>query len=868
MHIAFPMRPAALAALLTLPAAFTAPGAIAAPAGYHVDSRNGNDANDGSHDRPWRTLARLADARADPSRPINLRCDGRWRETLRLGPTQLAPGSVVQAYGACSNSTAVVDGSDDVSRGWTKSGSVWSRNIGAGRAVTQLFVNGQAHRVARWPNAPADDLGYALSDNAPGANNLSLVMLAADAAALGSRELAGATVYLRTGGAASQRLPVAGYDGATRTLRFGAKAARSIAAGHGYVLMGQRWMLDQPGEFLYDDTSGLLSVIPWDAAAQGDLNSARVEASVRDSAIELSHTEGVTLRGIGAVKARQNGVRVYDAPRTQLRSLTAIDNGRAGAAVISSTNEGGSNDSQVHDGVFVRNALYGIDASGAARTTIRGNAVRDTGTGMPLVQPMAAIWSGPGARVEANTVQRSGLTGIRFSGSGGSTVSGNLVLDSCLRFTDCGALYTWNGPTRSDWKSGQSSRVQDNVVLRAPVYLAGAGPSAPAFNVGLYYDAYSAGSVAYGNTVADLAVGIKLHDSSNITVQDNRIAGTSAAALWANMDDTGTDYLSGNVFERNQLAPASRAGGSYPATPLQQPSHAVWFWHKTLGSASIRSGANLFRGNDIVQLHDASIPVAWLHGADGDAYLPAESWAALAPQDAPARSPAQFALVMPTLGAELVGNGQFSSGLAGWDAWFAASGGSTGSLAAAALPGCSGTCARFAALTVNDTVISPAFHLAAGAMYQVSFDAAFLTPGSAARPGVVGEASERGLAANLSSASVLNGLPGQTLRYTGQFSAAAGETGTLRLAGSPGAVLGFDNVSLRPVTGYSTPAPAEWMRTAWADSRGATVGCTTLGWPEGCTITDLDGRTLGQPVVLPPFEAKTVLRGDSPARVR
>lgn len=836
--------------------------------GYYVDALRGADTNDGSHDRPWKTLAKLSSARASASMPIYLRCDGVWRESLKLSNTQLAAGSVIQAYGGCSGSTAVISGADDVSGGWTKSGNAWSRNIGGGRNVTQLFIDGKAHRIARWPNAPASGDGYALTVTPASASSTTMTLAGSDAATLAGKDLANAQLQLRTGGASSAALLSSSLDSARALLALVSAAPRSVGADEGYVLQNKRWMLDAPGEYHYDNGTGLLTVYPFDAAPQADLNGARVEASVRDSAIEISFTSGVTLRGIGVVKARQNGIRVYDAANTTLASITGMDNGRAGVAVIASAGTGSAG-SVVQDGVFLRNTLYGIDASGATGVTVRNNSVRDTGMGVFVGQPMAAIWGGPGNTIDGNTVQRSGLTAIRFSGAAGSKVTRNVVLDSCLRFADCGAIYSWNGPKRSDSAANQSSLVQGNVVTRAPTAMTGSGTGAPNFNVGIYLDDYSAGATVSGNWVFDLPVGIMLHNTSRSTVSGNRIAGAGMTALWANMDDSSVDQMTGNTWENNQIVPVSVATGSYPATPQAQRAYVLYFWHKTLGTQSIRSGGNVFRGNDIVQVNDTAIPVAYFHGGDGDQYLLGAAWSALTGGlDPLPRSPSQYALYLPVLGGELVPNGGFDGGLGGWTSWFANVGGSYGSVGAASLAGCSATCARFAALSINDTMISPPFAMSPGALYQVSYSASFLSNGSASRPGFVGTTSKLATTTSVTSSSMLNGLAGQTMSYTGMFTATSGEASTLRLAAGAGTTVGYDNVSVRPVTNFSTAKPADWVRTAYTGNSAASIGCNTLGWPGTCRIMDVDGRELALPFTLPAFSAKTVLRADSGWRTR
>ena len=60
------------------PAAFTGRG-------WYVDSSTGDDANAGTIDKPWRSLARAASASFGAGDALLLKCGSAWRESLNVG---------------------------------------------------------------------------------------------------------------------------------------------------------------------------------------------------------------------------------------------------------------------------------------------------------------------------------------------------------------------------------------------------------------------------------------------------------------------------------------------------------------------------------------------------------------------------------------------------------------------------------------------------------------------------------------------------------------------------------------------------------------------------------------------------------------
>jgi hypothetical protein len=272
----------------------------------------------------------------------------------------------------------------------------------------------------------------------------------------------------------------------------------------------------------------------------------------------------------------------------------------------------------------------------------------------------------------------------------------------------------------------------------------------------------------------------------------------------------------------------------------------------------------------VLILQPGSAPVVYAQTGSGTKLsLSAKAWKAYAPADVVATPPAQFKLVKTTTGAELETNGDFSSGLTNWSASFRATG---GSLLAAALGGCNGMCAQFVATTANDFFASKPFDIDSGAMYAVDYTSAFNTAaGTIAKPYVAMRAAPY---SDLSSADGftfmhnMQGSVGDSVNVEFFFHASNSATAVADLKlGTMGVPVGFDDVSVKKVTGYAISKAANWASAAVAPTTvSQTFDCAALGWTTGCSAIDTSGKAVALPVTVPANTAMLLLRADSAFR--
>lgn len=846
---------------------FQAPGGTGgvASVGVYVDAVNGNDSNPGTEALPWKTLRKVTEVRLTTGQSVFLRCGRTWRESLSLDTIQLANGVNVVGYGGdCATAKATISGADLFNGGWTNSGGIWSRPVPAGTPkIARLFVDGVSQATARWPNATAISQGYALVHSHGGGARWSIRVADGDLATLSGKDITGAAVHSRTLAWKIESRRIGGYASGTLSLSTGTEF--TMDAGEGYVLEDKLWMLDAPGEFYHDTVNNRLYVYPSAAAAQADLNTRNVEGSVRDMALRISSRSSVGVRDLSLQMARVSGLVLHNASAAVVERIDASGNGESG---VSSVQDEALPGATIRNSRFANNFVYGIDAKFGGASTINDNTVTDTGTISYAGWTHAAIEGGKGANIQNNVVEGMAYHGIRFSGTGAGAVRNNSVTRYCVRLSDCGGIYSWNGPKLTG--SGQRSTVEGNNVQGGVANVEGAVGAGIDIVTGIFLDDYSHGVTVRTNTISGMPFGIKLRNGSNNVIESNRVWMPSKAALYAVNDQPDRDYLTGNVFRTNQIVPVKSAVNQFPALPTFSESFPIWFFNNFGAVASITSGANTFTGNQVVRFDGSLNGVhAWLRSNTEDLQLSSASWAKFNRLDANTATPMTFALYQLVLGPELVPGGNFDGGIGSWTSWFnpAGTGGSVTAGSSGTAAGCNGNCITMRSGTADDWVASPDFVMNAGKPHLYAYTATLHGAATLGWPYVSRSVTpwDNMATGAYSTSAGLSGTAGQVIRYEAFFTPKSNAPSRVNLqVKTPRTSVSFDSVSVREITGFAFSSIADWGTVVSASPTAArTVTCATLGWENGCNVAGADGTTIAVPHTLPAGTAQLYLRANS-----
>lgn len=683
---------------------------------YYIDSTIGNDSFDGSSQAvgpnnvgPWRSLARLARATLNPGDTVRLACGSVWNETLKLASSGTAASPItVNAYPSSScKSLPVIDGSTSIgSAAWTlHKGSIYKATLAS--APLLLSASTGALTWAHHPNRGFDGtqpsslyLRNAVDSDSSMVNGTPRSTYLTTGADLklptGATLTAGTTLRVRNNAWVIDETTIASIAG-TR-LNLSTPTSSPVAAGWGYFLLGQLWMLDSPGEYHYDSAAKTLYLwMPNSARPTVPVYAAQLATGIDAGARSYVTFDGLAVRFVGTALSMRNSTGIT------LRNANLQDVSGVGVDAA------GSSAGRLEANVITRtggNAISGANATGlqVVNNTITSAGVLmsgDTVVSLPAGSN-GAIVAGLKSTVTGNAVSDAGYDGI--VPMAGSTVSGNYVYGACSVLDDGAGIYT-SGPNNNSIISG-------NVVVHSRGAIDGK-PTTQAFTQaqGIYLDEHASGVTVTGNSVTDADHGIQLHISNNNNILNNKLYGNRKSQLWLQETDNevqaGGDVY-GNVVAGNQVAPmSSSARGLYLQSLITDTYHFAQFDRNVyLDRIYARMSTEEAPGS----LVDYSFPNWQL------AKLPNGTARALDP-NGKAASAAQYAPAL-VAGSNIVPNGNLLVDATGWTAW-----NQTSPFGVLTRQACTpGYCANYVAGASQGLVSTPNFSVVKDQWYRVSFD--------------------------------------------------------------------------------------------------------------------------------------------------
>lgn len=578
-----------------------------------------------------------------------------------------------------------------------------------------VFDNGKSINIAHHPNRGHDPLRpeslfFAISENADqvsltyGGKGSTYLTTGTDLAAQAHPTItAGTGIRIRTNAWTISDRKIASVSGSQ--LFLDSPTTYPIEKNWGYFLYGQRWMLDEPGEWHYDAATKTTYVWMADNAAPGS----RISVGQGATGIEANNLSHIRVENL-AIQNVGTGVRMAKATDIVLRNLTISDTLGAGLDAAPST------DSGVENSQISRTAGDAISAAKADASSLRfhayDNLITDSGVqtknGVPTTLPMptrAAIDAGRSADLRNNQVYGTGYIGIWMLNN--SLVSGNHIEDACLILDDCGAIYT----------SGQdnNSTIENNTIHHVVGGLSGRPANHRSQSQGIYLDELTDGATVRGNTVADADNGIQLHNAANNQIEDNTLYGNRRYQIWFH-EQSNRLMASGDVYDNTVLS-----NRLFPT--LAAPSVSHW---TELPNDNTQLFASYNSNRYFTLLSPAMASETW-SGGGRNYTLPqwqtANSTNSLPRNLDPAGSEVNGAsigyAVFHTSGGNIVPNGNLSAGKAGWTAWNATA--PNGMLALEACTPAS-QCLRYTAGSSESLVSSPNFSVQKDQWYKVSFD--------------------------------------------------------------------------------------------------------------------------------------------------
>lgn len=495
--------------------------------------------------QPFATIQRAADI-ARPGDTIFVR-GGTYRETVTPAHsgTALAP-IVFEPY---DGESVTLSGTDPVG-GWSAyQGSMFQGtqpwDLGAGS--NQLFVDGAMVNEARWPagggdlfhpaTATADTITSSVSPGGPfGGTATATITSAALTQPAGA--FVGATIHIAPGqGWVWQTGTV--IDSQVGQLTYQYTQLNSDYQiprnGNRFYLTGQLQMLDSPGEWFRDPTSGTLYL--W--TPQGDNPVAHdVEAKHRLYAFDLSGLSYITIRGFNLfaasidTSASSHDITLGNLTAQYVSQATIDPNPFADklgppttGIMLAGTNI------VLRDSTIAFSSGNGVALAGSS-DTVQNCFIHDIGYSGG--DAAAVLIQGDNNRVLYNTIWNTGRNGITDYFSASDRIANNVVHDFGLMTSDAGGIYTWE-------TAGAGTEISYNNVFSS--HASGFG------NTAIFLDKGGDNFLVHHNLAWNVDSALKLSaPAHNDQVYNNTLVGTTFSL--------GSNYppdMTGSVVENNIL---------------------------------------------------------------------------------------------------------------------------------------------------------------------------------------------------------------------------------------------------------------------------------------------------------------------------
>ncbi|MDR7271775.1 parallel beta-helix repeat protein [Pelomonas saccharophila] len=513
---------------------FTAP---ALAIDYHVSPANGDDGYDGLAQAPaggsrgpFASLRRLEQLRLQHGDRVLLHCGERHTGPVRLRLDDRGGGALlIGSYGDCRPGREPVLDPRQPLPAPNRDGLL---ELAQPTPVVQVFVNDEPLPVGRFPAEGP----LIVPANTDASDKRRLPTLAA----LAGKPLAGARLLARTEEWYIEERAVLSDDGQLdKPLEY------ALRPRTGLVLTGKRWMLKGGRGWVWDASSQQLTVQV--------APDARLSAVTGGPLLEVAGKRGsLTVRGLVFDAAGGDAINVRLDGLVTIEDVTirrAYGNGIAVAGARQALVQRNRIEDVAQDAVFFAEVR---DAQ------VRGNTVAGAGmyvSGGP--RPVLAAINAhrtDASVVEDNQVDRSAYHGIRIAAD--ARVRNNQVRHSCLRLSDCAAIYTWrrNADDRRP-RSEISGNVIEGVGGDTSVKL-----GVNDYFVGIYLDEFANDVNVERNVIVDANQGIYLHNAYN-----NSVVGNTVAVRGKPKIDAADDKQLGAMAERpkNAWADNVERSGNY-----------------------------------------------------------------------------------------------------------------------------------------------------------------------------------------------------------------------------------------------------------------------------------------------------------------
>lgn len=511
---------------------------------YYISS-SGNDANAGTVNAPWKTIARANSQTYAANDSVLLRRGDVFYGTLRINRNTIN----VDAYG--TGAKPIITGFTTVT-GWTgASGKYWAGVAGIKPYCNIVLIDNYAKEKCRTPNT-----GFWYYSAAT-TSTLTYSLLSGQPSFVGGQAIMIKNGYRADIGRITTQTTSSITYTATKFINPdpNASSGQSFSAGtadYGFYVQNSENCLDAFGEWRVDSTAGTLRIF----LGSNNPASYSIQASTVDTLLNCGNFQTVSIKNIKFTGANIYAVYMGIGANPNVKDCD-FENNTMAVTIYNSNNavvEGNSFKHSFCNAVTVQNRQrYNI--------TIRSNTVDSTGMMLghglwAFGKQLKGIYGENDSTrtsntmmIELNTVTNTGHAGIEFQGTN-VTVRKNFVKNFLLKLEDNGGVYTFTNNTGVPNKVYTNRQIYDNTIIDCSGAVGIRKTSKPDV-AGLYLDDQSRDILAYNNTVANIdGPGIQLNNPLNITMRSNTIfdCPTGINVKAKNIGTLSGNHIKSNIF--------------------------------------------------------------------------------------------------------------------------------------------------------------------------------------------------------------------------------------------------------------------------------------------------------------------------------
>ncbi|MGN6180604.1 MAG: right-handed parallel beta-helix repeat-containing protein [Mucilaginibacter sp.] len=468
-------------------------------------SNSGNDNNPGSSTAPFKSINRFNRLTLKPGDQVFFHRGDTFPGTMIIHASGTSSSPIIiNSYG--QGPRPVITGAVQVTNWKRLAGTnIWQATIPPQAVVTDLYVNGRAAPLARYPKADAPEQGYL-----PVASHSGKTQITSGVPISGN--WVGAELVYNPNQWLMEKCKVTGQHGSTFT--FVRPDNRDITDNWGFFLQNHINALTRNGEWCVDTARNIVSMY----YANDNPNNKNIEVTNLVKCIGINSSSNVIVQNLTVEKAAIATILGYNISSVTIQNMYVDNSGQEGIKVQDRCdNIVIANNTINHTN---NNAIIVSDASNfrCVNNTIKNTALK-AGRGVSSTGEYSAIeyTSDIGhAVIEGNRIDSVGYLGIYFTGDN-IVVQKNFITNYCLVKSDGGGIYTWNGAQ----KNNTNITIANNIILGRSAGLVPIIHIRPHID-GIYLDDCSRGITISNNTVANCPqAGIYLHGASNTKVIGN-----------------------------------------------------------------------------------------------------------------------------------------------------------------------------------------------------------------------------------------------------------------------------------------------------------------------------------------------------------